>query len=550
METNIQSIVDLLLDSADRALFKKLFFEGDTNGFSSTLAAETELCKMIAEFTEDPSEIDAVFHESALYRPKVWNFNLYGDNVITSAISLLTADRPVPPFVIRSIINNGRDVVEHISPQLLAAWIRKNVTYHFVKDSVTMTLSIYLYENGVYREIDSLHFMGLIKKAIEDYNPLLAESRTITEVYSLLSKDLDYLRDGDFNEDENIINFQNGILHLDTMELKPHSPKYLTTIQIPSDWSANAKDTPVFDAYLKTLTNCDADVQKFLLQYIGVILSNIQGWRMKIALILVGKGNSGKSQLRRLAELLVGKGNYATIDLPDLETKYGPGDLLNMRLAGCADMKFVSLKSLKFFKLITGGDTIRAERKYRNAISMVYRGLLWFCTNELPRFGGDKGKWVYDRFCIVHCDNVIPEKDRDNHILDKMYAEREGIITKAVLSLRELIDNNYRFVEPKAIVDARRAYSKDNNVVGRFFEDCIVPSTNTPNYKCSSVTRVHEAFGKWCINNNNNHRLGFQEFKRELADYLDVDVKNLLQHTSNGDIIRGYTLSDTANTYF
>ena len=36
------------------------------------------------------------------------------------------------------------------------------------------------------------------------------------------------------------------------------------------------------------------------------------------------------------------------------------------------------------------------------------RFFLWFCTNEMPNFGGDKGKWVYDRMIIVKCNNVIP----------------------------------------------------------------------------------------------------------------------------------------------
>lgn len=549
MENNTQRIIDMLLAS-DNQLVKKLFIEGNTTSCVSFTDAETELCKLIAEHTEDVSSIDAVFRESALFRPRVWDFNGHGETVVKNALMLRASERPVPSFVIRNVINNGRDVIERINAPLLTAWIRKNVVYHFVKDSVTLSMSIFLYEDGFYHEIDQLYFKGLIKKAIEDYNPMLAESGIINEVYSLLSTDLDHLKNGQFNADENIINFRNGVLHLDTMELKPHSPEYLTTIQIPSDWSDDATETPVFDAYIQKLTNGNEGVQNFLMQFIGAVLSNVQGWRMKKALILVGEGNTGKTQIRRLVELLLGEGNFATIDMPDLEDKYGPGDLLNKRLAGCADMKFASLKSLKYFKLATGGDSFRAERKYRDAVSMVYRGLLWFCTNELPRFGGDKGKWVYDRFCIINCNNVVAEKDQDCHLLDKMYAERQGIITKAIHALHDLMNNNYRFVEPQVMLDARRAYSKENNVIGRFFEECMVFDATIANYNCKPIERIYDAFCKWCFNNNNNHRIEFKQFKKEAANYLDVAVEDLLVRTTNGEVIPKYTLTDVANQYF
>ena len=547
MTDNIQDIIDKLLED-DNQRAKQLFVDGETTGFVSLSDAELELCKMIATYTEDAKKIEAVFKESALYRPRIWDHNSHGNTVINKALILCSTERPVPSFVIRNVIN-GRDVHEYINEPLLTAWVRKNIEYRFVKDSVTRSLSVYLYEDGVYREIDELYLQGLIKKAIEDYNPLLVKSSIIESTYNVLLKDLNHLKNGQFNADENIINFRNGILHLNTMELKPHSPEYLTTIQIPCDWCDDKTDTPIFDAYLQTLTNGDEGVKKFLLQFIGAVLSNIQGWRMKKALVLVGEGNTGKTQIRRLVELLLGADNYTTIDLPDLEDPYGPGDLLHKRLGGCADMKFASLKSLKYFKLLTGGDSIRAQRKYRDAVSMVYRGLLWYCTNELPRFGGDKGKWVYDRFCIINCNNVIPEKDQDCHLLDKMYAERQGIIIKAIFALRELIKNNFKFAEPQAMIDARLAYSKDNNVVGRFFKECMLLDVTLPNYKCPPITDIYSTFCSWCINNNNSHRIEFKLFKQEAAKYLDIDVNNLLVRTSNGDVICGYTFSEIAKMY-
>ena len=77
--------------------------------------------------------------------------------------------------------------------------------------------------------------------------------------------DLDYIPQTDLNTDEDIINFQNGLLDLPSMTLKPHDPAVLSTIQIPCDWTGKDTPTPVFDRYLETLSNGDPAIRTFLL---------------------------------------------------------------------------------------------------------------------------------------------------------------------------------------------------------------------------------------------------------------------------------------------
>lgn len=47
-----------------------------------------------------------------------------------------------------------------------------------------------------------------------------------------ISIDHPFTRRSQIDADENIINFKNSVLHLDTMLLKPHSPSYLCTKHI------------------------------------------------------------------------------------------------------------------------------------------------------------------------------------------------------------------------------------------------------------------------------------------------------------------------------
>jgi site-specific recombinase XerC len=90
--------------------------------------------------------------------------------------------------------------------------------------------------------------------------------------------------------------------------------------------------------------------------------------------------------------------------------------------------------------------------------------------NRLPKFGGDDGKWVYDRIMVVDCPNVIPKEQQDKQLLEKMYAERRGIVKKAVKALQTVIANGYRFTEPDSIAEARRDYQSANSTVISFYQ--------------------------------------------------------------------------------
>ena len=171
---------------------------------------------------------------------------------------------------------------------------------------------------------------GLIKACI----PLEWQKvKDINEVLNLLYTDLKFVPIEDLNNDENIINFKNGILHLDTMELTPHSSKYLSTIRIPCNYYKDvpSPETHYFDKFMDDLTEGNAELKQLLLEVMGVVISNVYGYRMKQAVFQIGDGNTGKSRLKVLLTTLLGKENCSSIDLKMLETQFGKIQLFNKR---------------------------------------------------------------------------------------------------------------------------------------------------------------------------------------------------------------------------
>ena len=439
-----------------------------------------------------------------------------------------------------------------VSCPLLAKHIRENLRYYFVRDGNKDGVRRFVYDNsGVYVLHDEDMFKGVIKKHITDYNLKALRMSDVTEVYKQLVTDLDFVESTTLNGNEGIINFRNGILDLETKSLLPHSPDYLTTVQIPCDWVEAPTFTPIFDKFMNDLSEGCKETENFLLQFMGVCLSNVKGWRLKKALFLVGKGNTGKSQLKTITERLLGKNNYMAIDLKNLEGRFGTSNIYLKRLAGSSDMGFATLAELKIFKQATGGDSLFAEYKGQNGFEFVYDGLLWFCMNRFPKFGGDNGDWVYDRIIPVECNNVIPPGKQDRQLQEKLYAEREGIAHKAIIALHKVIVNGYAFDEPSKAIEARRKFRGENNTVASFFEECMEKHLNGKIHDNCTTGKIYNVYKAWCADNNNGYAKTAKEFRDELSDYLGVSYHDLtVRRGKVGTFFKDYTLTAETKEHY
>ena len=539
-------IVANLLKQKNGEKFRKLYCDGDFSDYGSKSEADCALCAMIAFRTgADPEMIDRVFRSSALYREK-WEREDYRTATIEKGIEacdgILHKSKMEHPYFIRFNKATGEPYI--VTP-LLARYVRENLNYILVRDNGKQGLLKYVYENGCYRLYSNDMFMGIIKQCIADYDEELVKMSKVAEALQHITTDLNYISQEELDADENLINFKNGLLRVtetDTV-LIPHTPTVYSTIQILCDWTGRPEPTPVFDAYMKKLTNGDPAIERLLLEFIGVCISNIKGWRLKKSLFLVGDGDTGKSQLKSLVERLLGKGNFIGIDLKEIEARFGIGAIYGTRLAGSSDMSFLTVDELKTFKKITGGDSLYAKFKGQQAFEFTYNGLLWFCMNRLPKFGGDGGQWVYNRIMVVRCPNVIPKEQQDKRLLDKLYAERGGIVYKAIRALQTVIRNGYRFSEPESISAARTRYMSENSTVVSFFEECMCPWQNGRIQKHCTTGRIYRVYQAWCRDNNNGFSKTAKEFREELAEHLGKLYAEMTTRQKGNTYYKDYTLT-------
>ena len=532
--------------------FSSLFDKGDISGYGSPSEADQALCNFLAFYTGgDMDEMDSLFRQSKLYRDK-WNREDYRTSTMENAVKgchgkFYMSEKNRPTY----IYYDEKAKKMRVNCPLLARHIRENLHYIFVRDSAKGGVLRYVYDNGCYRLYADEMIKGIIKNYITAFDERILQMRDVNEVFGNITTDLKFKTNEELNSDEDIINFQNGILRLSDMKLIPHSPEIMSTIQIPCNWLGEDKPTPVFDKFMNDLTNGDKAVQNLLLEFMGATLSNVKGYRLKKSLFMVGKGDTGKSQLKSLTEKLLGSGNFIGMDLKEIESRFGTGNLYNKRLAGSSDMSFLTVGELRIFKQCTGGDSIFAEFKGQNGFEFIYKGLFWFCMNRLPKFGGDDGKWVYDRIMQVNCNNVIPKEKQDKFLLDKMYAERDGIVYKAIMALKQVIQNGYNFSEPQCVEIARASYMTDNNTVIAFFNECMQIRPLGKIKDSCTTGRVYKVYKAWCMDNNHGYAKTAREFRNELAEYLGTTFSDMtVRRGKGGTFYSGYTLTDEAKVTY
>ena len=428
------------------------------------------------------------------------------------------------------VVFDGKKTV--VNPMILSDWLKKGkyngkkiFNYIIVRSSDgSNKYKIFLYNRGVYNEMSCDEFKAGIRRFIPQ---LLRNKKVVDEVYAdLICNDM-FVDETNINANEDIINFKDGIFNIKTKELLPHSPKYLTTIQIPTNYKdieSSDGECPYFDKYIQTLCNNDEETIEVLMQIVGLSLSNVYGFRTKKALFLVGKGNSGKSQIKKLVENFLGIKNISTIDLEDLNKPFGKSALYGKRLVGCNDMSYQRIADMSIFKQATGGDNISIEFKYGSRINYLYKGFLWFNCNDLPSFGGDKGDWVYDRIIPIACINVIPKEKQDSTLFDKMLKEKNAIIKKSLEALYRLMDANYKIERTDGMNETLEKYQEDNNTLLSFIKEyCIDASDVSVKTKRSTFMKCYDAYCR--IYHNNKGKIGAKAIRELLKEKYGEDYQ-------------------------
>jgi len=135
-------------------------------------------------------------------------------------------------------------------------------------------------------------------------------------------------------------------------------------------------------------------------------------------------------------------------------------------------------------------------------------------------------------------------------LLEKLLRESDGIVYKAVMALRNVISNGYRFTEPVQVIEARQSYMENTNTAIAFFLECMEERSTTSITDGSTTGKIYAVYKAWCQDNNNGYAKTAKEFRDAIAVNLGKDYSDLIIHTRKGSFYRDYTLTEAAKAQY
>lgn len=202
----------------------------------------------------------------------------------------------------------------------------------------------------------------------------------------------------------------NGVLNLDTGHLDDHGPDHWrATFGLPIALDAEADPTaPAWARYLDGVLPADAGAA-WGFELIRWLMTPASGKRP--ALVLVGPGDGGKSTFLRLLRTVLGGDHGAAVSAASLQAltsdRFAVADLFGSVLNVCADLPAEPLSpaAVARFKEITGGDIVRAERKYGDGFTFAPFAHLVFSTNHAVTMKGPTDPAFWSRWLAVPFDS-------------------------------------------------------------------------------------------------------------------------------------------------
>ena len=409
----------------------------------------------------------------------------------------------------------------------------KSIARYFKDNHLVYTNEMFRqYDSGRYTPIDERDIREMLTNII-DFN--LVSSALITSVLEVI-KDICYVPFSDengnpnFDADPDIINCINGLFDLKTGTLKPHTPDYLSIVQFPFCYEKDGNvSSPIFDSFLSSALNDDADQITLIWQMMGYLLASNQ--KAKKAFIIEGPTNTGKTTLVNvIIRCIVGENNYSSVAWQDLDKDFMLACLLGKPLNCADDLPTGCLKENGIFKSITGNGPVVIKIKYRPNITTRLTTKFLFTCNQLPINMSDKSSAFYDRLILIEFKNQINPCEIDRALVDKISLEKDAIFTKAILSLLELKENNYLFPEKEKNEAAKQNFRELSDPVTAFISDFFDRENNC----CYPCAATYELYDLIC-NDSNVRPCSRHEFKLCLKS-LGIDERR-----SGDDRLMSYT---------
>lgn len=393
---------------------------------------------------------------------------------------------------------------------------------------------LYLYNSGIYHKLSDQELLEKIQLHLTMELAVRGHASQLQAIKTLLQSN-PYIAVAP-ETTAGYLCLENGVLNLDTFGMIQHTPGMFFTWKLKANFFHQPPAHPNFDRFLLQVTGDDFELIQRFWEAIGYIFAPDNN--AKKFVLLEGVSNSGKSVLAELISRYYDESVRANLDFNRLGARFDASVLVGKAINISSDLPSGPLNeaAVAIVKQITGRDPITVEAKYRSPITYRYNGSLVFSTNsrltltrEDPAFD-ERVLWLPFRF-------AVPKEQQDPYLVDRLWAERDGIASQALLAYRRVRSQGYQFTASKRFAYSSRTAGsgpEEDSINAFLLEECRFFTD-----AFTSTEDLHTRYLDYCRGQGVQGLINRTQFSRRLGTACGGAIRSE-QRSVDGRATRGY----------
>lgn len=294
-----------------------------------------------------------------------------------------------------------------------------------------------------------------------------------------------------FDQARQIIDLRNGATRAAT-------PSDYVTKSLSAASVGNAAMAVRWLQFLDQVFAGDQELIDWLQRFCGYLLTG--STEEQIFLFCFGHGANGKSVFIEVLKHVMGDYSRAIASETLSESKRQAGGatpdlaaLIGARLVMCNETEDNTALAESLVKSLVSGDSMAVRKLYAAPVEFAPNFKLVMAGNHKPIVRGtDNGIWR--RIRMVPFARTFMPDERDPHLLAKLKVETPHI-------LAWMVDGSVAWTKhglsdtPKAIDAATDEYRVDQDIIGRWLEECTSPAPQGE----VSTGDLYACYSEWCI---------------------------------------------------